>query len=80
MVRVTDYGVNEEGIPFYVMEYLKGQSLSNLINAQPLPIPRFLGLIRQLCLGLQAAHEGIMLKATPSLFPSFTATSSPAIS
>lgn len=69
MVRVTDYGVNEEGIPFYVMEYLKGQSLSNLINAQPLPIPRFLGLIRQLCLGLQAAHEGIMLKSHTEPIP-----------
>ncbi len=62
VVRVTDYGVNEEGIPFYVMEYLQGQSLSQLINLQPLPIPRFLGLIRQICLGLQAAHDGIMVK------------------
>lgn len=69
VVRVTDYGVNEEGIPFYVMEYLKGQSLSHLINAQPLPIPRFLGLIRQLCLGLQAAHEGIMLKSHTEPIP-----------
>ena len=62
VVRVTDYGVNEEGVPFYVMEYLQGQSLSQMINLQPLPIPRFLGLIRQICLGLQAAHEGIILK------------------
>jgi serine/threonine protein kinase len=62
VVRVTDYGVNEDDVPFYVMEYLKGQSLSQLINQEPLPIPRFLGLIRQLCLGLQAAHDGISLK------------------
>ncbi|MEB3290604.1 MAG: serine/threonine-protein kinase [Leptolyngbya sp.] len=62
VVRVTDYGVNEEGVPFYVMEYLQGQSLSQLINLQPLPLPRFLGLIRQICLGLQSAHEGIMVK------------------
>ena len=62
VVRVTDYGVSDDGIPFYVMEYLRGQSLSQLINAQPLPIPRFLGLIRQICLGLQAAHDGIQLK------------------
>jgi serine/threonine protein kinase len=46
VVRVTDYGVNEDGVPFYVMEYLKGQSLSQLINQEPLPIPQFLGLIR----------------------------------
>jgi serine/threonine protein kinase len=62
VVRVTDYGVNDEGIPFYVMEYLQGQSLSHLINLQPLPVPRFLGMVRQLCLGLQAAHDGIILK------------------
>jgi serine/threonine protein kinase len=44
VVRVTDYGVNDEGVPFYVMEYLQGQSLSQLIHLQPLPIPRFLGV------------------------------------
>jgi serine/threonine-protein kinase len=69
VVRVTDYGVSEEGVPFYVMEYLQGQSLSQLINLQPLPIPRFLGLIRQICLGLQAAHDGIILKNRPQPVP-----------
>ncbi|MGF1517892.1 MAG: serine/threonine protein kinase [Nodosilinea sp.] len=69
VVRVTDYGVSDEGVPFYVMEYLKGQSLSQMVNAQPLPIPRFLGLIRQICLGLQAAHEGIILKSQPDPVP-----------
>ena len=42
IVRVTDYGVDEEGIPFYVMEYLHGESLSEVITHQPLPLPRFL--------------------------------------
>jgi serine/threonine-protein kinase len=69
VVRVTDYGVSDEGMPFYVMEYLKGQSLSHLINHQPLPIPRFLGLIRQLCLGLHTAHEGITLKTQTEPIP-----------
>lgn len=69
VVRVTDYSVNEEGVPFYVMEYLQGQSLSQMINLQPLPIPRFLGLTRQICLGLQAAHEGIILKTQTEPIP-----------
>lgn len=69
VVRVTDYGVSEDGIPFYVMEYLQGQSLSHLININPLPLPRFLGLIRQLCLGFQAAHDGIILKTQPYPVP-----------
>ncbi len=62
VVRVTDYGVTEDEIPFYVMEYLKGKSLGQVIQPQPLPIPRFLGLTRQICLGLQAAHDGIVFK------------------
>ena len=62
VVRVTDYGVSEDGVPFYVMEYLEGDSISALISQQPLPVPRFLGLSRQICLGLQSAHEGIRVR------------------
>jgi len=58
IVRVTDYGVSED-IPFYVMEYLQGDSLSEIISNQPLLLPRFLSLARQICLGLERAHEGI---------------------
>ncbi|PSB12605.1 serine/threonine protein kinase [filamentous cyanobacterium CCP1] len=61
IVRVTDYGVDDEGIPFYVMEYLKGENLSELVNRQPLTIPRFLDFTRQICMGLQCAHEGIQI-------------------
>jgi len=62
VVRVTDYGVNEDDIPFYVMEYLQGESLSILISQKALPLPRFLGIIRQICLGLKSAHDGIRVR------------------
>ncbi|MGB3292390.1 MAG: serine/threonine-protein kinase [Phormidesmis sp.] len=62
VVRVTDYGVNEEDIPFYVMEYLKGDNIGRLVQRQPLPVPRFLGLVRQILLGLRTAHHGILVK------------------
>jgi eukaryotic-like serine/threonine-protein kinase len=61
IVRVMDYGVNEEEVPFYVMEYLQGDSLSEVINDRPLVLPRFLTLARQICLGLQCAHEGLQV-------------------
>jgi eukaryotic-like serine/threonine-protein kinase len=61
IVRVTDYGVDEDGIPFYVMEYLKGESLIGVISRQPLMLPRFLNLTRQIGLGLQCAHQGIKM-------------------
>lgn len=59
IVRVTDYGVTEEETPFYVMEYLRGESLSDIISDRPLLLDRFLSLARQICLGLERAHEGI---------------------
>jgi eukaryotic-like serine/threonine-protein kinase len=62
IVRVKDYGTDSQSgydIPFYVMEYLEGLSLGEIINAQPMPLPRFLKLARQICLGLQGAHAGI---------------------
>jgi eukaryotic-like serine/threonine-protein kinase len=59
IVRVMDYGVDDNNTPFYVMEYLQGQSLNNIIRKQRLPLPRFLSMARQLSLGLQCAHDGI---------------------
>jgi serine/threonine-protein kinase len=59
IVRVTDFGVDENDVPFYVMEYLQGESLSEIIQPKPLALPRFLNMAHQICLGLKYAHEGI---------------------
>jgi serine/threonine protein kinase len=61
VVRVRDYGVDEHNIPFYVMEFLSGENLSELIRHQPLSLPRFITLTRHICLGLESAHQGILL-------------------
>jgi eukaryotic-like serine/threonine-protein kinase len=59
VVRVKDYGVDENNSPFYVMEFLAGQSINDLICYQPLSLKRFLTLARHVCLGLESAHQGI---------------------
>lgn len=59
IVRVLDYGVDQLGTPYYVMEYLQGDSLSSVIHQQALSLARFLSLVRQISLGLQCAHQGI---------------------
>ncbi|MGD1905254.1 MAG: serine/threonine protein kinase [Leptolyngbyaceae cyanobacterium] len=69
VVRVTDYGVSEDEVPFYVMEYLRGDSLSKMIHQNPLPVPRFLGLTRQIGLGLKSAHDGIRVKGQDKPVP-----------
>ncbi|QLE58743.1 serine/threonine-protein kinase [Nostoc sp. TCL26-01] len=58
IVRAYDYGVSDRGKPFYVMEYLNGKSLKDLI---PLSLLQFVHLTRQICLGLQCAHQGIQV-------------------
>lgn len=59
VVRVKDYGVDETNIPFYVMEFLSGESINDIIAYQPLPLTRFITLARHVCLGLESAHQGI---------------------
>jgi serine/threonine-protein kinase len=59
VVRVKDYGVDNNNSPFYVMEFLAGESINDLIAYQPLPLKRFLLLARHVCLGLESAHQGI---------------------
>ena len=61
IVRVMDYGVDEKSTPFYVMEYLQGKSLSQIIRDEKPSLLRFLSLARQISLGLQCAHDGIVV-------------------
>ncbi|MDZ7956903.1 MAG: serine/threonine-protein kinase [Aulosira sp. DedQUE10] len=56
IVKAYDYGVSEQGNPFYVMEYLSGNSLKEFM---PMKLPMFMNLTRQICLGLQCAHQGM---------------------
>ena len=59
IVKVRDYGLDDEEMPFYVMEYLKGDSLKEVMQNKPMPLPKFFSFMRQICLGLQCAHDGI---------------------
>jgi serine/threonine-protein kinase len=56
-VEVYDYGRTEDGTFFYVMEYLPGLSLDELVRRHgPLPPERVIYLLRQACSGLREAH------------------------
>jgi serine/threonine-protein kinase len=62
IIRVRDYGVDDvTETPFYVMEFLQGDSIRDVIKKEPLSLSRFLSLSRQICLGLQCAHHGIFM-------------------
>ncbi len=69
IVRVIDYGVDEDEVPFYVMEYLDGKNLTDIIHESPLTLPRFLNLTHQICLGLQCAHQGVPIDDAGDIRP-----------
>lgn len=61
IVQVRDYGVTSEGHPFYVMEYLQGETLGQRLAKQPrLTVAQTCSIIAQVCAGLHLAHEGIV--------------------
>jgi eukaryotic-like serine/threonine-protein kinase len=57
-VEIYDYGRTDDGNFFYVMEYLPGLSLQDLLDRHgPLPAERVVHLLRQVCQGLREAHH-----------------------
>ncbi|QDL19158.1 serine/threonine protein kinase (plasmid) [Brasilonema octagenarum UFV-E1] len=61
IVKIIDAGVTGD-IPFYVMEYLRGKTLRELLlKEKRLTVERTVAIMIQVCLGLQLAHEGVTL-------------------
>jgi len=56
-IRLFDYGVTDDGRFYYVMELLDGRDMAALVGEfGPLPVPRVLYLLRQVCHSLGEAH------------------------
>jgi serine/threonine-protein kinase len=62
VIDVNDFGKSDEGVFFLVMEYVEGESLYQLLRREgTLSIQRAQALLRQICAGVEAAHdEGIL--------------------
>jgi len=56
VASVVDAG-EADGMHFIVMEYAKGPTLAEVLVDGPLPAPRALRILQQLCDGLAHAHE-----------------------
>ncbi len=57
IVDVTDFGETDDGRIYLVMEYLRGRTLAELLEAGPLGLSRAVHIIEQVAQGLARAHE-----------------------
>jgi len=56
-VTIFDRGDTDDGVPFLVMEYVRGPSLTAMVQRDgPLSVARTLALVRQILAGLAEAH------------------------
>ncbi|ABB56632.1 serine/threonine-protein kinase [Synechococcus elongatus] len=58
IVRVTDYGLAEQQ-PYFVMEYLEGETLKDLLLRGSLPLAQFLKITLAVAESLVQAHYGV---------------------
>ncbi len=55
IVRLLDGGTTEDGVPYQVMEYVRGESITRY--AHRLPLRERIALVRQVCAALDHAHQ-----------------------
>jgi eukaryotic-like serine/threonine-protein kinase len=56
-IEIFDYGHTDDGTFYYVMEYLPGKNLEDLVEQHgPVPPERAVHLLRQVCQALREAH------------------------
>src|SRR5918994_1697454 len=57
IARLLDGGTTDDGLPYFVMEFIEGQPLYRYCDAHHLPITERLRLFRSLCDAVQYAHQ-----------------------
>ena len=57
IAHVFDAGTTKAGRPYFVMEYVEGMSITKYCDEQKLNIEQRLELFRQVCEGVQHAHQ-----------------------
>ncbi len=61
IVEILDFGQTADGQPYFIMEYLEGESLSEAVGRGPMPVDKVEAIGVQMCRALAAAHaKGIV--------------------
>jgi serine/threonine-protein kinase len=65
IVTIFDFGEDDRGRPYIVMEYVRGRHLGEMIGT-PLPLVQKLALLEQLCSGLDLRIRRALRTSTSS--------------
>src|SRR5688572_9123780 len=61
VARLLDGGTTDDGLPYFVMEYIEGEPFLGYCDSRNLPIPERLRLFQQICSAVQYAHRNLVV-------------------
>lgn len=61
IAHLLDGGTTEDGLPYFVMEYVDGQPIDQWCQGQHLPVEARLELFLQVCSAVQHAHQNLII-------------------
>ncbi len=61
IARLIDGGTTEDGLPYFVMEYVQGANLLEFCDAQKLDTNERLSLFRKVCDAVSYAHQNLVI-------------------
>jgi serine/threonine protein kinase/predicted negative regulator of RcsB-dependent stress response len=61
IARLLDGGTTEDGLPYFVMEYIEGQPISQYCDEHRLNITERVKLFRQVCAAVHYAHQNLVI-------------------
>jgi serine/threonine protein kinase len=61
IARLFDGGTTEDGLPYFVMEYIEGLPIDEYCNKHTLALPEYLRLFREVCAAVTYAHRHLVI-------------------
>jgi len=61
IARLLDGGMSDDGLPFYVMEFIEGEPIDDYCRARDLSLHARLDLFRQVCAAVSYAHRRLIV-------------------
>jgi TolB-like protein len=61
IARLLDAGTTDDGLPYFIMEYVAGESLTAFVQRRQLSLAERLQLFLKICAAVQFAHENLVV-------------------